>query len=122
MECLILTDTFCLHLGPLLGISIQGLLNVCIMHTVRPWFFQPRPKVPKTKPLFLLTILQNKSESVKKETSVDGFPFELPANQCQPSSPGEQIGWHWLAGNSKGNLIRDVFLDQSKLVLRYGTL
>ena len=25
--------------------------------TVRPWFFQPRPKVPKTKPLLVLAMM-----------------------------------------------------------------
>ena len=35
-------------------------------YTVYPWCFQPRPKVPKTKPFFLITLMYNKLESVKK--------------------------------------------------------
>ena len=36
----------------------------------------------------------------KKEIQVQRWPLEL-AKQCRQSSPGGQIGRHWLAGNSK---------------------
>ena len=34
--------------------------------TVRPWYFQPRPKSPKLKLLFLVSTMWNNSESPKK--------------------------------------------------------
>ena len=56
------------------------------------------------KLFFLITLMQNKLDSVKKPIVIE-FHFELPANLCQPSDPGGQINWHWLAGGSKGNTI-----------------
>jgi len=53
-------------------------------------------------------MMKNKPESIKKN-SVNRFPFELLANQYQPSSPVVLIGGHWLAGCSKGNLLIYVF-------------
>ena len=29
-------------------------------YTLHPWCFTPRPKIPKTKPFFLLTMMQNR--------------------------------------------------------------
>ena len=31
--------------------------RAALTNTVRPWCFQPRPKVPKTKPFFILAMM-----------------------------------------------------------------
>ena len=54
------------------------------------------------------TVIQGKCVEL---LAVIMFPFEPPVNLCQRSSPGGKIGWHWLAGNSKGNTISDISLD-----------
>ena len=35
----------------------QLILAAACLGTVRPWFFQPRPKVPKKKPLSVLAMM-----------------------------------------------------------------
>ena len=50
---------------------------------------------------FFPTYYDAKKARISQETYVNVFPFKLPANQCQLSGPGGQIGWHWLDGNSK---------------------
>ena len=78
--------------------------------TVCSWCFSPRPKSPKLKPFFLITIMQKKFKSVKKNICYSFLP-ELPANWCQPICPPGLLGRHWLPGSSKGNPLTDVFLD-----------
>ena len=56
----------------------------------------------------------DKSEERRKKDFYR-WPSELPANQCQPSGPGGQIGWHRLAGNLEGNPLADVFFTDSNL-------
>ena len=67
-----------------------------------PGFFNSDQKL-RRRNFFLYLLGCKRSWNQSRKTSVIGLPFELLAKQCQPSCPCEQIGWHWLAGNSKGN-------------------
>ena len=59
-----------------------------------PSFFQPRPKSPKVKPFFLITMMQNKLKSVKKPHLLSGFLLSY-----QLTSPSQSVNQGRLAAS-----------------------
>ena len=85
--------------NPKVSIGAQGL---------KPFSLVDIDQTVRRRNLFSNNYQTKQVRTSKEQHTLSGFPLGY---QCQPSSPGGQIGRHWLAVSSKGSPITDIFLD-----------